>query len=120
LPSLHDRAWLGAAVLCAALLPAERASAAERVLVLEVVINGRATGRVAEFIDRDGTIFFRPSDLEELGLVLPPEVAANPEPIPFASLPNLRAPTSPSRPCSSPQATPRFDRRSSASERPPG
>jgi outer membrane usher protein len=73
------------------LLPAEGASAAERVLVLEVVINGRATGRVGEFVDRDGTLFFRPSDLEELGLVLPPGLAADAEPIPFSSLPNLRA-----------------------------
>jgi len=72
------------------MLWADTAAAAERVLVLEVVINGRHAGRVSEFIDRDGTLHFLASDLEELGLVLPPGLAASTNPIPFSSLPNLR------------------------------
>ncbi|HUE79480.1 MAG TPA: fimbria/pilus outer membrane usher protein [Sphingomicrobium sp.] len=58
-------------------------------LVLEVVINGRASGQVAEFIDRDGALYVEPSQLNGLGLVLPRATGA--EPILLASLPNIRA-----------------------------
>ena len=35
-------------------------------------MNGRSTGRVAEFIARDDAQYASPSDLRRLGLVLPP------------------------------------------------
>lgn len=54
-------------------------------------MNGRATGRVGEFIDRDGELYATPSELQELGFALPPDVAAGTVPIPFSSLPNVRA-----------------------------
>ena len=52
-----NRRRLGAAALLTALLIAAAASAAERPLALEVVMNGRATGRVGEFLDRDGALY---------------------------------------------------------------
>lgn len=82
---------LAGSALVATMLVAGSASAAERVLVLEVVLNGRATGRVSEFFDRDGTTYARPSDLIELGFVLPERVAMNADPIPLSSLPHFRA-----------------------------
>ncbi len=53
-------------------------------------MNGRATGRVGEFLDRDGALFAKPSELLDLGFALPPAVGAGTEPIPLASLPNVR------------------------------
>jgi outer membrane usher protein len=86
-----NRRSFGAAVLLAALLAASVASASERTLALEVVMNGRPTGRVGEFIDRDGKLYARPAELTELGFALPHDIAAGTEPILLASLPNLRA-----------------------------
>ena len=80
-----------AVALFAALLASGAAAAAERPLVLEVVLNGRATGRVGEFTDRDGALYARPAELRELGFLLPPDVAAGGEPILLTSLPNVRA-----------------------------
>jgi outer membrane usher protein len=67
------------------------ASASERKLALEVIMNGRPTGRVGEFIDRDGKLYARPAELTELGFALPPNIAAGAEPIPLSSLPNMSA-----------------------------
>lgn len=86
-----NRGGLGAAALVATLLISAEASAAERSLALEVVINGRATGRVGEIIDRDGALYAWPSELRDLGFALPKNIAATAEPIPLASLPNVRA-----------------------------
>lgn len=91
MPSLNDRRRLVAiATICAGLAWGAPAFAAERLLVLEVVINGHHEGRVAEFIDRDGALFFHATDLDELGLVLPAAISASAEPVPFTALPNLR------------------------------
>ncbi|CAN7344118.1 fimbria/pilus outer membrane usher protein [Phenylobacterium sp. LjRoot225] len=88
---LEPKVGLGAVALLAALLAADAALGAERTLVLEVVMNGRATGRVGEFIDRDGALYARPSELRELGFVVPRGVPADSAPIPLTSLPNVRA-----------------------------
>ena len=77
--------------LLAALLAVPVALAAEQQLVLEVVMNGRPTGRVGEFIERGGVLYARPSDLTELGFALPPDIAAGSEPIPLSALPSVRA-----------------------------
>ena len=77
--------------LLAALLAVPVALAAERQLVLEVVMNGRPTGRVGEFVERGGVLYARPSDLTELGFALPPDIAARSEPIPLSALPSVRA-----------------------------
>lgn len=57
------------------------AAASDRTLVLEVVLNGRSTGRVAEFVERDGALYARPSDLRLLGLVVPPDAGDAPVPL---------------------------------------
>ncbi|WP_353209674.1 fimbria/pilus outer membrane usher protein [Sphingorhabdus sp.] len=44
------------------------AAATDRTLVLEIILNGRATGRVAEFLERDGLLFARKSELRAFGL----------------------------------------------------
>lgn len=90
MPSSRKLQWLRASLFFAALLSAEASAAAERVLVLEVVVNGRATGRVGEFVDRDGTLYISPADLADFGLVRPDGVPDS-EPIPFSLLPNVRA-----------------------------
>jgi outer membrane usher protein len=84
---------IGTAALTAVLLATAAASAEERPLALEVIINGRATGRVGEFIDRDGALYAKPSELHDLGFTLPPnapDLPAN-DPIPLSSLPNFNA-----------------------------
>ncbi len=87
-----DQRRLGAAAAAlAALLAAAAASAAERSLALEVIMNGRSTGQVGEFIDRDGVLYAKPSELRELGIVVPPDIGAGNEPIPLSALPNLHA-----------------------------
>ena len=37
-------------------------------MLLEVFINGRDTGKIAEFVQRDDTLLLQPADLEPLGL----------------------------------------------------
>jgi outer membrane usher protein len=86
-----ERKHLGAAAALAALLAAATASAAERSLALEVIMNGRSTGRVGEFIDRDGVLYARPSELRDLGFAVPQDMAAGTEPIPLSALPNVQA-----------------------------
>jgi len=85
------RSVLAGSALVATLLVAGAASAADRVLLLEVVVNGRATGRVGEFLNRDGAIYAKPSDLLELGFVLPKGIATDADPIPLSTLPDFRA-----------------------------
>src|SRR6202035_1203850 len=88
-PSCAMNWWHGGtAALTAVLLATAAASAEERPLALEVIINGRAIGRVGEFIDRDGALFAKPSALHDLGFTLPPnapDLPAN-DPIPLSSL----------------------------------
>lgn len=86
------RGVLAGSALAATMLVAGTAWAGERVLVLEVIVNGRPTGRVGEFHDRDGAIYAKPSDLLELGFVLPEGATAmDAAPIPLSALPHFRA-----------------------------
>jgi outer membrane usher protein len=55
-------------------------------MLLEVVMNGRQTGQVGEFIDRGGALYARPSELRDLGFLLPPQVGAGNEPIALSKL----------------------------------
>jgi outer membrane usher protein len=87
----------GTVALLASLLMAPEAAAAERTLALEVVLNGRSTGRVGEIIERDGALYARPAELAVLGFALPPGLAvpspslvAGSELIPLSLLPNVR------------------------------
>src|SRR5438270_3817794 len=46
-------------------------------LLLAVVVNGRDTGKIGEFVERDGVLLARPAELEVLGFRVP-QAAANP------------------------------------------
>ncbi len=81
---------LGVAALVATSLAAGAALAADREMVLEIIMNGRSTGQLGEFVDRDGTLYAHPSELRDLGFVLPPRKTPGDEPIPLSSLPNVR------------------------------
>jgi len=76
-------------VLCGSLLWTEAALAAQRVLILEVVINGRRAGRVSEFVERDGALYFHADDLKSFGLAVPPDLPAGAGLTPFSALPAL-------------------------------
>ncbi|RZJ43226.1 MAG: fimbrial biogenesis outer membrane usher protein, partial [Brevundimonas sp.] len=78
--------YLAAALI--GLTPSSIEALADRTLVLEVILNGRATGRVAEFHERNGALYARPSDLNGLGLVLSPTL--NDEPIALSTVAGLR------------------------------
>jgi outer membrane usher protein len=69
----------GTVALLASLLMATGVAAAERTLALEVILNGRPTGRVGEIIERDGAFYARPAELAERGFVLPPSLVAGSE-----------------------------------------
>ena len=84
------RSVLAGSALIATMLVAGPALAAERILVLEIVINGRPTGRVGEFLERDGAMYARPSDLFELGFLLPKGTAMGTDQIPLSALRNIR------------------------------
>jgi outer membrane usher protein len=86
-----SRGRLAAAALVAAQLAAAPAFSAERSLVLEVIINGRSTGQVGEFIDRDGALYVKPAELRELGFAVSDDIDSGTEPIPLSSLPNVSA-----------------------------
>jgi outer membrane usher protein len=67
------------------------ASAAERHLLLDVLVNNRVTGMIVEFLERDGHLLATPKDLRSLGLVLPENVRLqSTEPmVPLSDLPGL-------------------------------
>lgn len=48
-----------------------RASAADEPLLLDVLINGRAIGKIGEFVVRDGVVLARREELESLGIAMP-------------------------------------------------
>lgn len=78
-------------VAAASLLAASPAVAAapDRHLILEVILNGRATGQVGEFLELNGAIYARPSMLRDLGLRAP--ASAEDAPVPLAAIVGLRA-----------------------------
>jgi outer membrane usher protein len=73
------------------LLFSSSAGATGQSLFLAIVVNGRETGQVGEFIQRDGEILARPQELHELGFVLPREMLRGSDPIPLAGLAGLQA-----------------------------
>lgn len=62
-----------------------------RTLLLDVVINDRATGRIGTFLEEDGELRATPDDLRALGLETPPQVALEPDgKIRLIQLPGVR------------------------------
>ncbi|HET7085767.1 MAG TPA: fimbria/pilus outer membrane usher protein [Rhizomicrobium sp.] len=69
---------------------AGRPPADDETLLLEVVVNGQSTGKVAEVIQRQGMLLVKREDLGELGLRVAPGVAPlSGDLYSFASLPNV-------------------------------
>jgi outer membrane usher protein len=64
-----------------------------RTLLLDVTINGRETGAVAQFTERGGALYAAPAELREIGLVVSREAEARAEGglVPLAALPGLEA-----------------------------
>jgi len=48
--------------------------AADENLLLEILINGHAVGRIGEFVSRNGALFARPAELADLGLKVSDDV----------------------------------------------
>lgn len=64
------RGRIGVALLLITLV-SPAAPRAEEVALLEVVLNGRPTGQVGQFLDREGRLFARPEELQDLGFEVP-------------------------------------------------
>lgn len=93
------RSCLAAAVIATLVAAAPcRASAADEPLLLDVLINGQAIGKIGEFVVRDGVVLARRDELESLGIALP-GLAPGPVPasteagglVSLASVPGLAA-----------------------------
>ncbi len=60
--------------------PSEPAAVAEgQILLLEVIVNGYATGKIVEFTEKRETLTARASDLREVGLIVPDKLAPTPD-----------------------------------------
>ncbi|WP_419825606.1 hypothetical protein [Sphingomonas sp.] len=68
-----------------------RASAADEPLLLDVLINGQAIGKIGEFVVRDAVVLARRDELEDLGIAMPaPAVPPPPgDLVPLADVPGL-------------------------------
>lgn len=67
-------------------------AAADTQLLLEVVINGYATGKIGSFVQREGGLWAAPGEVRELGLRVPgAEAGAAAELVALASLPGVSA-----------------------------
>lgn len=64
------------------------ALAASTPLVLELVLNGRATGELGQFVERDGQLLALPDELRSLGFVVPQ--GATEELMPLSALTDVR------------------------------
>jgi outer membrane usher protein len=79
-----------AIVILSVIVAPRQASAADQTLLLEVVINGYATGKIGEFMLRDGALFARRTELADVGLRVPDVAPVNQEGlIPLSALPGV-------------------------------
>jgi outer membrane usher protein len=81
---LFGLAALGCALLCA---PAARAE--DLPLQLEISLNGANIGLISEIVSRDGALYAKPSELDQIGLLVPPDVKPEDGLIPLAALPGV-------------------------------
>ncbi|MDD3651956.1 fimbria/pilus outer membrane usher protein [Immundisolibacter sp.] len=61
----------------------------EQVLLLEVHINGHATGKIGQFVQRGAMLWAGPGELRELGLRPPENAPDDAAPLPLSALPGL-------------------------------
>lgn len=80
---------VAAAILLFALAYGEPARA-DQTLLLEVIVNGYPTGKIGEFVQRDGELLARPSELRELGFRVSRRAPSHESDlVPLSSLPGL-------------------------------
>lgn len=90
LPAARRRA--GALFAALILFAASRSKAADQMLLLEVILNGRDTHQIVRFEDRNGALFARPADLQAIGLAVPAGLQRSPAGmVPLDGLPGLNA-----------------------------
>ncbi len=77
----------GALIAMSIMSVPQGARAAEEPLLLEVEINGYLSGKVGEFVLRDGVLMARPSELRDIGVKAP--LSESDEPVAVAALPGL-------------------------------
>lgn len=70
---------------------ATNASAASDPVALSLILNGRATGLVGEFLSCDDEPCATAAQLTELGFLIPPNLAAGSAPIRLSAFPNVHA-----------------------------
>lgn len=73
------------------LLAAQARAQAPAPLLLELVLNGQATGKVGQFVEGPNGLAATAAELTALGLAVPDSLAATTTPIPLAALPGLKA-----------------------------
>jgi outer membrane usher protein len=64
-----------AAIVALYLIAAPKCAVADEALLLEVLVNDYDTGKVGEFVLRDGKLLARPSELRDLGFRVPDDAA---------------------------------------------
>ncbi|HEY1962772.1 MAG TPA: hypothetical protein VGG69_10160, partial [Rhizomicrobium sp.] len=79
-----------AALAAACVLSTGAAVASDQRLLLDVVINGHPVGKIGEFIDRDGALFARRDELNDVGLKVPDTAPRTAEGlVPLSALPGV-------------------------------
>ncbi|HEX5279899.1 MAG TPA: fimbria/pilus outer membrane usher protein [Micropepsaceae bacterium] len=69
--------------------PSDSGSASD-MLLLQVFVNGHDTGKIGEFTQRNGTLFIKPDELDDLGFRLPAGPLPGDGLVPLRSLPGLQ------------------------------
>jgi len=59
-------------------------------LLLEVFVNGHDTGKIGEFVQRNGALLGKPAELEDLGLRAAKQAGNPDEPVPLMTIPGLK------------------------------
>ncbi|WIM09050.1 fimbria/pilus outer membrane usher protein [Enhydrobacter sp.] len=85
-------ALVAAIVVLSAVMARPRPALADETLLLEVVVNGYPTGKIGEFVQRDGALYARRDALRELGFRVPAATAETPDKlVKLADLPDFAA-----------------------------
>jgi len=66
--------WRFIVALLALTIQLQPVDAADSKLLLEMSVNGNLTGKIGEFVQRDGALLARPQELQDLGLRVPATV----------------------------------------------
>ena len=84
-------AWTLAALVAGLVSICSPSWADERPLVLEMVLNGRATGILGNFTDRGGTLYATPAELSDLGFSIPATLSGSSDSVDVNAIPGIEA-----------------------------